>query len=380
MDAIIVLDRVQFAAVRVNANTEWSFAEVYDLHGASAAAEFGITTGSPEVGERIAELVGVLAGRPLDDEQAVVEAAGIDPGLLTPISITSVAVSALRNIVTVLQAVHAGVSLTEKLGGTAASSVELYANINRALLGRHRSPASFGRVAERAAGRGFRTIKCAPFDEVDKTKTADSAVEASRTGVERVAAVRAAIGPDIRLLVDCHRRFDLESALRVAEELVKLDVGWFEEPVDIESSQDDMAEIARRVSMPVAGGESLYGVESFEALLEKRATHVIMPDVMFCGGASEAYRTGLLAHRLGAGFSPHSPSGTVPLLTSAHVCAALPDAMPLEHAVGETPWRHELLDPPERVEDGRLWFPGGPGLGATLNAAVIDRRGRRWDP
>jgi galactonate dehydratase len=193
-----------------------------------------------------------------------------------------------------------------------------------------------------------------------------------------VAAVRAAIGPDVRLLVDCHRRFDLASAPRVAQELASLDVGWFEEPVDPYTQPDDMAEIARQVSMPVAGGEGLYGLGSFQRLLGKRAAHVVMPDVMFCGGAAEAHRVGLLASRLGGGFSPHSPSGTVPLLTSAHVCAALPDPMPLEHAVDEAPWRHELLDPPERAEGGRLWLPSGPGLGVVLNAAAIDRRGRRW--
>ena len=374
----IVLDRVRFAAVRVSRATEWNFAEVFDRHGARAVAEFGISTRAPEVADRIAELVGLLAGVPLADDETVVNAAGIDTNLLTPISITSVAVSAVRSAVTILQALHAGVSLTERLGGTPKESVELYANINRSLLNRDRSPSSFGSTAERVAGRGFRTIKCAPFEEVDGSKTGESAIEAARTGLERVAAVRSAIGPDVRLLVDCHRRFDLASAPRVAEELVKLDVGWFEEPVDPFTQADAMAKIAGQVSMPVAGGEGLYGLESFERLLEKRAAHVVMPDVMFCGGASEAHRIGLLAHRLGAGFSPHSPSGTVPLVTSAHICAALPDPMPLEHAVDEAPWRHELLDPPERVEDGRLWLPSGAGLGATLNAAAIDRLGRRW--
>ena len=374
----VSLDSVRFAAVRVNQATEWYFAEILDRDGASGAAEFGTRKRAPEVAERIADLVGLLAGKPLADDEAVAGAANIDPGLLKPTSITSVAVSAVRSAVTILQAVHAGVSLTERLGGTPADNVELYGNINRCLLNQDRSPASFGKTAERVANRGFRTIKCAPFDEVDESKTGESAVEAARTGVERVAAVRAAIGPDVRLLVDCHRRFDLKSALTVAEELAKLAVAWFEEPVDSHTRPDDMAKIARQVSMPVAGGEVLYGLDSFERLLEKRAAHVVMPDVMLCGGGSEAHRIGLLADRAGAGFSPHSPSGTVHLLTSSHVCAALRDPMPLEHAVDEAPWRHELLDPPEQVMGGQLWLPSGPGLGATLNPATIDHRGHRW--
>ena len=376
----MVLDRVEFAAIEVNARTEWRLAEVFDRDGASAVAEFVERTAEPNVAGLIAELVGSLAGKRLAGDESVAEAAGLDEGRFEPFGGQAIATSAVRSAVTILQAVHAGVSLTEWLGGAPKDGVELYANINRALLGGERSPAGFGRMAERMAARGFRTIKCAPFDEVDESKTGPDAVRAARTGIERVAAVRSAIGPDIRLLVDCHRRFDLESALVVADELAKLEIGWFEEPVDTETEQDDMAEIARRVSMPVAGGESLYGVAAFEALMQKRAAHVIMPDVMFGGGAAEIHRAGVLAERMGVGFSPHSPSGTVSLLTAAHVCAATPKAMPLEHAVAEAPWRHELLDPHERVEDSRLWLSPGPGLGAAPNWPVIERRGRRWTP
>ncbi|MCI0886861.1 MAG: hypothetical protein J4N30_01515, partial [Chloroflexi bacterium] len=60
--------------------------------------------------------------------------------------------------------------------------------------------------------------------------------------------------------------------------------------------------------------------------------------------------------------------------------AALRDAMSLEHAVYEVSWRAELLSPAEVVKDGMLWIPLGPGLGATLDGAVIDRRGKRWRP
>ena len=380
MDDSIVLDRVEFAAVEVNARTEWRWARVFDRDGASAVAEFVERTAEPEVTTLIADLVAALAGKSLAGDESVAEAAGLDESSFELFGVQTLAASAVRSAVTILQAARAGVSLTERLGGTPKDGVELYANINRALFGGDRSPAGFGRMAERTAARGFRAIKCAPFDEVDASKTGADAVRAARIGIERVAAVRSAVGPGVRLLVDCHRRFDLDSALVVAGELAKQDIGWFEEPVDTETEQDDMAEIARRVAMPVAGGESLYGAASFEALMRRRAAHVIMPDVMFGGGAAETHRAGLLARRMGVGFSPHSPSGTVSLLTAAHVCAATPGAMPLEHAVAEAPWRHELMDPRERVEHGRLRLPPGPGLGAAPNWPVIERRGRRWTP
>ena len=52
--------------------------------------------------------------------------------------------------------------------------------------------------------------------------------------------------------------------------------------------------------------------------------------------------------------------------------------MPLEFGPYEVPWRAELIEPSERIEGGRLWLPGGPGLGARLNPKVLDRYGRRW--
>ena len=66
------------------------------------------------------------------------------------------------------------------------------------------------------------------------------------------------------------------------------------------------------------------------------------------------------------------------LLSSAHVTASMPGAMPLEHAVYEADWRADLLSPPERVENGRLHLPTGAGLGAELDWREILRRGRAW--
>ena len=380
MGSHIVLDKVEFSSVTANAATTWSYAEVVDRNGTRALAECGVGPKSDDVIALISELVDRLAGKSLNDEADVVHEAGVDAAQLRPLTPTSVAVSAVRSAVAVLQATQNGVSLTEALGGTLQDSVELYANINRALLGQDRSPESFAKEAEGAAEHGFRTIKCAPFDEVERSVPDEAVPEAAKAGIARVSAVRAAIGPDVRLLVDCHTRFGLRTALPLAEELAKLDVGWFEEPLDRAASLEDMAAITGQTPMPVAGGESGYGAGFFDDLLNSKAVHIIMPDVMLCGGVAEARRAGQMAAEFGGGFSLHSPSGPVALLSSAHVTAATPGAMALEHAVNEASWRQELLDPPERVEGGRLWFPGGPGLGATLNRATVDRHGRRWSP
>ncbi|MDP6715736.1 MAG: enolase C-terminal domain-like protein, partial [SAR202 cluster bacterium] len=82
----------------------------------------------------------------------------------------------------------------------------------------------------------------------------------------------------------------------------------------------------------------------------------------------------------GGGFSLHCPSGPISLLASGHVSAAVDAAMPLEHAVYESDWRDDLLEPSENVRDGRLWLPAGAGLGATLNRDLVNRFGKTWKP
>ena len=179
--------------------------------------------------------------------------------------------------------------------------------------------------------------------------------------------------------MDCHSRFERDTAPLIVDELHKLNVGWFEEPVQPTEDADVLAEIARWAPMPVAGGESGYGVEFFDEILDSEAVSIIMPDVKHCGGAGEAVRCGRSAAGKGHGFSIHSPAGPISLLASGHATAAVSGAMRLEHAVYEADWRADLVLPTERVEDGRLWFPGGVGFGATLNWDIVQRFGRVWE-
>jgi galactonate dehydratase len=268
--------------------------------------------------------------------------------------------------------------MTEALGGRPRESIQLYANINRFLSGvtPDRSPSAFARAALRAAEDGFEVIKCAPFDEVNSELGTQEQTAAARTGIERVAAVREAVGADVQLNVDCHCRFGVESAVRVAEELSELDVAWFEEALCPQDDTEGLALVAEQTAIPVAGGERGYGEAFFEDLVKRRAVAIAMPDVEYCGGVAEAYRAGLSALSAGGAVSLHCPSGPVSLIASAHVHAAIPQAMALEHAVYEAPWRAELVTPPERIKGGHLWLPGGPGTGVRLDPATVKRYGR----
>ena len=370
----------RLAAVTATPRTTWVFAELADGEGAVTAVEITLGDRSKQVADILAELVAALRERQPAGELQVAERLGLTPARLQRDVVRATAVSALRSAVAQLEAVRAGVSLYRFLGAEAAASVELYANINRGLHATARMPADFGRAADRAARAGFRAIKCAPFDEVSTALPPDRILSAAAAGLARVRKVRSAIGPAARLLVDCHSRFTPATAPVIAAELAQLGVGWLEEPVQPRTAAADSAEIARQAPMPVAGGESGYGTAFFDRLLETGAVSMIMPDVKHCGGVGEAVRAGHSALRRGGAFSLHSPSGPISLLASAHATAAVPGALPLEHAVDEADWRAGLLTPAERIEQGRLHLPPGTGLGATLDWHEVRRRGHVWTP
>ncbi len=375
----VKIDKVRFAEVVASEATTWTFAEIYDVDGLCAVAEITCGANTAEAVRLTIELAGRLRGRDIEGESDVEGMLLLTVADMQGSMALATAVSGIRTVVSDLRAQRQGVTLTEELGGAPQESILLYANINRHLLTRDRSPASFGKAAEYAVSQGFGIVKCAPFDGVGPPSTREKILDDARVGIERVAAVRAAVGPNITVLVDCHSRFERHTAALVAEQLAKSDIGWFEEPVEPTEDAEGLAVIAKEVSMITAGGESGYGHEFFRSVVKNGALNVVMPDVKHCGGLAEARASGLAAMEAGGDVSLHSPSGPVSLIGGGHATAAMPGAIHLEHAVYEADWRAELVLPHERVENGRLWMPDGVGLGAALNADVVERHGRYWE-
>ncbi len=379
----IELTSIEFVRIPATVRTTWVMAQLREASGEHTWVEVvgNIKQESIETCTELAAAVVALAGRPIDDEAAVASMLDLTDTDLGGDFIRATAVSCLRSAVSQLQAVQAGQTLTEALGGVTQDSVQLYGNINRSLLN-ERSPAAHAAAATMAVERwGFEIVKCAPFDEVHAKpddRTTDI-LDSAAPGIARIAAVCEAVGGDVRVLVDCHSRFDEPSALEIGESLAELGVGWFEEPVD-PTQTETLARIATSTRLPMAGGEGLYGKDSFEHLLCTGAVETIMPDIKHCGGVAEAVRAGRTVAKAGGTTSLHSPSGPLSLLASAHATAAVDGALALEHAVDEVEWRAEVLAPTEQIRQGRLWIPPGPGLGATLDEDTIQRRGRRWNP
>ena len=201
--------------------------------------------------------------------------------------------------------------------------------------------------------RGFRALKM---------RVASPELERD---VERVAAVRAAVGPSVRLMVDCNQGLDLERATRLAERLRAFDVAWIEEPLPFHDVAGH-AELRRRTGVPIATGENLYLAHEFEAFVAAGAVDVIMPDLQRCGGYTGMNRIAALAARHGVRFSPHAYAWHSTHTVAAFASDGLIECMP----------RGDLMFGRQTVlVDGRVAVPAEPGTGLRYDPRWLDAYG-----
>lgn len=271
--------------------------------------------------------------------------------------------SAVEHAVVELAARRRGVSVADMLagGGDSASQMPIYANINR--MCRDRDPDSIAAAAKAAVAGGLQRLKFAPFDEVTPARLAAEGAELAAPGVERLRALRDAVGPDIDLMVDCHWRFTPDFTDFLAGHARALGISWIEDPMpDFDPSV--MEPLRGESGARIAGGEAMLTYEDLEALAASGAVDVLIADVKFVGGVTALNRICRMAAQHGVEFAPHNPSGPVSTAASAHVAAANPNAAVVEYAFGEIDWRGDAC-PEERVADGAIAV-AGPGYGIAM--------------
>jgi galactonate dehydratase len=381
---------LSFSAIPVRANTEWVHLSLGDGAGVVGQGEITSVQLPSEVAPVVARLANRLRGQHLTSDADVLTLNNLSAEQLEGDHVLATAVSGLRCAVVDALSRLLQMPMVDYLRelhdheGTADNKVQLYSNINRSMLDDDngkvdRSPDAFAEMAQRAMEAGFTTAKCAPFDECNAPFSSTGLPREAEMGLDRIRAAKVIVGPDRTLLVDCHSRFDLESGLALEPELRDAGVGWYEEPVDPVNFADDLRKIRAQAQMTIAGAEKGYGIGLFTRLMEEDVLDVVMPDVKFCGGPVEAYLIGReLEARWSGSVSMHCPSGPLSLLASSHATAAFGNTIPLEHAVYEVEWRHEVLEPFEDINKGYLMLPGGYGLGARVDPVAEAMRGRKW--
>ncbi len=279
-----------------------------------------------------------------------------------------------------------GVPVYRLLGGAFRKRIRLYADCNAGTVDAAAHHTDEGlleeganeeyvSVALEALDRGFDAIKL-DVDDVTGPLHRDFwngaiAPKEHDAMVDRVAAVREAVGPEVEVAIDMHGRFDLPSSIRFARAVEPFDLLWLEEPTPPENIES-LAEIRRRARTPICAGENLYTRFDFKPLFENKCVDYIMPDVAKCGGLAEAKRIANMAELEYIPFAPHNVSSPVGTIAAAHVCAAVSNFTVLEwHAIDMPHWADFVrYSGGEVIRDGHIELTEAPGLGLELNEEV----------
>ncbi len=191
--------------------------------------------------------------------------------------------------------------------------------------------------------------------------------------LQTLRELRAALGNDVRLMVDGNEFFTLDQALEIAGTLADLNVFFFEEPI-AQCERDAIASLVQRSPVPIAYGEHLFLVHDFADCLQHRRAGYLQPDASICGGMAEGVRIAQLARKHGVGIAPHSAAGPVSLAANLHMAAAMGGIDMIEYSFPLAPmWRDtggaELLI--DEIHDGRIRIPQGVGLGVEPGDELI---------
>ncbi|MBI4978705.1 MAG: galactonate dehydratase [Spirochaetes bacterium] len=252
-----------------------------------------------------------------------------------------------------------GVPVYQLLGGKVRDEIPCYAN---AWFAGSKTPADFAAKAKETVKLGYKGLKWDPFGKAYLSLTA----EEFSTAVECVEAVRDAAGKNVFLMIEGHGRLDIPTAVRVGHALEKFDIYWFEEPIP-PGDLKGLAEVKRRINIPVAAGERLFGRWDYRDFFELECADFAQPDLSHSGGIMEMKKIAAMAECHYIPFCPHNPIGAVTNAATLQLAACVTNFHILETMSNDVPYRSALTNEKIRFENGMMKIPDGPGLGIDIN-------------
>jgi len=271
------------------------------------------------------------------------------------------ALSALETALWDLKGKALGVPLYQLLGGKVRPALRVYAN-GWYRSDRGRSPDAFAEQARETVLRGYTALKFDPFGSAWRTMRREDFLQA----IEVIGAVRAAVGPQVDLMIEGHNRFSVATALTFADAMAPYQPTWFETPVPPHRVQA-MVEVARRSPVPIACGEDYYCREQFADLLQYDVVHILQLEPQYLGITVSKEIIGMV-HAYHGVTAPHSAQGPICSIVAAHLNVSSPNFF-IHEFFDEfnEPWEASLLTGTLTQHEGFLTVPEGPGLGVDLN-------------
>jgi galactonate dehydratase len=259
------------------------------------------------------------------------------------------------------------------LGGAFRTKIRVYAN---GWAG-DRDPDQVAAQAQAVVKRGFTALKFDPFPGPWRAYIGRKEEEMA---VARVKAVRDAVGPDVEILVEVHRRLAPMRAIRVARLMEPYRPFWYEEPVSVRDL-GGLVEAKQAISLPIVTGEEIYTKAEFHEVIARRAADILNPDVCNCGGILELREIAAMAEPYHIAVSPHNyNSTTVGLAATLQASAGMPNFLITEYFVNFEDVGRAIARTPFAVEQSYIALPTTPGLGIDLDEDALARHPYREAP
>lgn len=275
-----------------------------------------------------------------------------------------------------------GLPVYQLLGGKARDRIPVYASGGPSLWPLE----DMVRKVDFYAKRGYRATKLStgffklpPASATRQERIAPVAfpfakkLEVLTSAFERL---RREFGADMDLAIDGHQGgvpnpIPVSEAVATAEALAPFRLRFYEEPLAY-TNLDGYCDLRARSPIPIAGGESLCGLDQFHSLISRGAVSIIQPDIGFVGGLQETVRVVHHAEAYNLSTAIHTGASMGPSLAASwHLAAAFHSVDWLEHVLAGSTIQNDLLLDSFKVHEGTVGLPTAPGLGVRLTADQI---------
>ena len=230
------------------------------------------------------------------------------------------------------------------------------------------------KLAHELKASGINAMKIWPFDAAGRLNHGQFITAAQMAeAIEPIRLIREEFGDSMEIAVEFHGFWNLPSAIKIAHALEPYQPMWLEEMMP----QDNLgayARLAAATSLPLCLSERLMTRWGFRELFENGAAQIVMPDISWCGGISEAKKLAAVAETWFLPIAPHNCGGPVLHAATLHLAANVTNLF-----IAESVRRHyadeyrNIVTPMLTPVDGAFPLPPGPGLGVELSPEVLQR-------
>jgi galactonate dehydratase len=258
---------------------------------------------------------------------------------------------------------HFGVPIWELLGGNCRDKIRLH------LLGGGGTPETMYEAARAAVEEGFTALKFDPVVGGFQDMTVDRLVKTAR---DIVAAAREGGGPDLDLIVEVHRKLTPMNGIVLESALAPFNLYFIEDPIQIDTITTQ-AELAKRMTTPLAVGERNVSIWEFRELLEAGGPQYVRPDLGLAGGITHCKKIAAIAEAYHSAVVTHNFLGPLITAASLHLDTSIPNFITQEYSKGDESEAFAVYKVAYQREGGYIPIPEAPGLGIELDDSLIEQ-------